>query len=123
MQVARFAHSRLEAYPVIREALVRGDRVAHGLPRGYAKLGDQLRRALLGAFLQFVEGACREGADRRARLRCARAEASEAAAALDAVCVLGLAPAGELEAIVALLDRFSALATGLGRLGASSPPR
>lgn len=119
MQVARFAHSRLAAYQVVREALVRGDKVAKKLPRGYAKLGDQLRRALLGAFLQFVEGACREGADRRARLRSARAEAGDAAAALDAVLALGLAPSGEPEAIVALLDRFSAMATGLGQLGAS----
>lgn len=119
MHSARFAHSRLAAYQVVREALVRGDRLAKRLPRGYGKLGDQLRRALLGAFLQFVEGACREGADRRARLRCARAEAGEAAAALDAVRALGLAPAGEPEAIVALLDRFAAMATGLGQLGRS----
>lgn len=116
MHTARFAHSRLAAYQVIREALVRGDAIAKGLPRGYAKLSDQLRRALLGAFLQFAEGASREGADRRARLRCARAEAGEAAAALDAVHALGLAPHAEPEAVVALLDRFSAMATGLGRL-------
>ena len=50
MHTARFAHSRLAAYHVILEALVRGDAVARALPRGYAKLADQLRRALLGAF-------------------------------------------------------------------------
>ena len=99
MQSARFAHSRLLAYQVILEALVRGDAIARALPRGYAKLADQMRRALLGAFLQFVEGASREGADRKSRLRCARAEA------------------GEPEHIVALLDRFVAMVTGLGQLG------
>ena len=48
MQTARFAHHSLRAYPVILEALVRGDAVAKKVPRGYAKLADQLRRALLG---------------------------------------------------------------------------
>ena len=119
MQVARFAHSLLAAHQVVMEALVRGDALARRLPRGCAKLADQLRRALLRAFLQFLEGACREGADRRARLRCARAEAGEAAAALEAAHAPGLAPAGEPEALVALRDRFSAMVTGLGQLGTS----
>jgi four helix bundle protein len=116
MHNARFAHSRLSAYDVVLEALVRGDAVARALPRGYAKLSDQMRRALLGAFLQFVEGASREGADRKARLRCARAEAGEAAASLEAARALALVPAGEPEQIVALLDRFAAMVTGLGQL-------
>ena len=117
MHTARFAHSRLAAYQVILEALVRGDAIARALPRGYAKLADQLRRALLGAFLQFAEGAEREGADRKVRLRCARAEAGETAAALDATRALELAPAGEPEHVIGLLDRFAAMATGLGQLG------
>lgn len=117
MHTARFAHTRLAAYHVMLEALVRGDAVARELPRGYAKLADQLRRALLGAFLQFAEGAARDGADRKARLRCARAEAGEAAAALDATRALHLAPSGEPEHVIALLDRFAAMATGLGQLG------
>ena len=117
MYTARFAHSRLAAYHVILEALVRGDAIARALPRGYAKLADPLRRALLGAFLQFAEGAAHEGPDRKARLRCARAEAGEAAAALDATRALQLAPGGESEHIIALLDRFAAMATGLGQRG------
>ena len=116
MQVARFAHNRLLAYPVILEALVAGDRVARSLPRGYAKLGDQLRRALLGAFLQFAEGAAREGDDRKSRLRCSRAEAGEAAAAVDAALALRLTPSGEPERIIAFLDRFAAMLTGLAQL-------
>jgi four helix bundle protein len=116
MQTARFAHHSLRAYPIVLEALVRGDAVAKRVPRGYAKLADQLRRALLGAFLQFVEGAGREGDDRRARLRCARAEAGEAAAALEGGRALGLAPPGEPEHVIALLDDFSAMVTGLGQL-------
>ena len=116
MQTARFAHHSLRAYPVILEALVKGDAVAKKMPRGYAKLADQMRRALLGAFLQFVEGAAREGDDRRARLRCARAEAGEAAAALEGARALGLATAGEAEQVISLLDGFCAMVTGLGQL-------
>ena len=113
MQSARFAHHRLLAFPVILEALVEGDAIAKGLPRGYAKLADQMRRALLGAYLQFVEGAAREGDDRNARLRCARAEAAEA---LEAAVALKLTAAGPPEHVIALLDRFSAMITGLGKL-------
>ena len=78
----RFAHDQLDAYTVAREALVRGDVLARQLPRGFANLGDQLRRALLSALLGVAEAASRSGADRLARFRCARGEASEAAAAL-----------------------------------------
>ena len=117
MYPARFAHHSLDAFGVIREALRLGDAIARELPRGYAKLSDQLRRALLGAYLQFSEAAAREGADRNSRLRRARAEAGESAAALEAVVVLGLAPAARVEPVVVLLDRFCAMVTRLGGLG------
>ena len=89
----RFSHERLDAYRVAREALAQGDAIAQALPKGHANLADQLRRALLSAFLGVAEAASRSGADRLSRFRCARGEASEAAAALDAVVLLGLAPA------------------------------
>src|SRR5262245_61635017 len=111
--VPSFAHSRLEAYRVAREALVRGEAVAAVLPRGHANLADQLRRALLSGLLGVAEGASRTGADKLARFRCARAEVSEAAAALDAAALLGLAPQAEVEALVQLLGRLYALLTGL----------
>ncbi len=111
----RFAHSRLDAYVVAREALVRGEAIARDLPRGYATLSDQLRRALLSAHLGVAEAAARSGADRLARFRCARGEASEAAAALDAVLVLGLASAERVEPVVALLGRLHAMLTRLAR--------
>jgi hypothetical protein len=46
-----FAHHKLDAYRVAREALVVGETIARELPRGHATLADQLRRALLSAFL------------------------------------------------------------------------
>jgi four helix bundle protein len=113
----RFAHDRLDAYVVARQALVLGEAIARDLPRGYATLGDQLRRALLSAFLGVAEAASRSGADRLARFRCSRGEASEAAAALDAVRLLGLASAERVEPVVELLGRLYAMLTRLAKAG------
>ena len=113
VSVPSFAHSNLDAYRVAREALVRGEAVAAVLPRGHANLADQLRRALLSAHLGIAEGASRTGADRVARFRCSRAEVSEAAAALEAVALLGLAPKPEVEAVIQLLGRVYAMLTRL----------
>src|SRR5215470_2595989 len=123
MHPTRFAHHSLDAFAVVLEALRLGDGIARTLPRGYGKLTDQLRRALLGAYLQFTEAAARDGADRQSRLRCARAEAGEAAAALDTPDdvkpALKLVVEAKAEAVIILLDRFCAMATRLGRLGTS----
>ncbi len=108
-----FDHQRLDAYAVALEALVEGDAVARQLPRGYAKLADQLRRALLSAHLGVAEAASRTGADRRARFRCARGEASEAAAALEAVLMLQLARPERLDPLLHLLGRLCAMLTRL----------
>jgi four helix bundle protein len=112
----RFSHHGLDAYGVALDALVQGDQVARRIPRGYAKLRDQLQRALQGAFLQTVEAAARSGADRTSRMRAARAEAMEAAAALEAVAALGLVPARSVHAPLHLLHRLTCMLTRLGRL-------
>jgi four helix bundle protein len=108
-----FDHHRLDAFHVAREALRLGDAIARRLPRGYATLADQLRRALLAAYLGVAEASSRQGHDRMARFRCARGEASEAAAALEAVVVLRLAPEEEIRAVLALCDRLCAMLTRL----------
>jgi len=113
----RFGHDRLDAYAVAREALVLGEGIAKDLPRGYATLADQLRRALMSAFLGIAEAASRSGADRLARFRCARGEASEAAAALDAALALGLAPVDRVRPVVELLGRLYAMLTRLAKAG------
>jgi len=112
-KAGRFDYQRLDAYTVAKEALGRGERLTRRFPRGYGKLADQLRRALLSAYLGVAEAASRDGADRTARFRCSRGEASEAAAALEAVQLLGLAPAAEVEPIVRLLGRLCAMLTRL----------
>ena len=122
MYPARFAHHSLDAFGVVLQALRLGDAIAGELPRGYGKLCDQLRRALLGAYLQFSEAAARQGADRSSRFRCARAEAGEAAAALEAALVLGLASEAKVAPVIVQLDRFCAMVTRLEALG-SRPPQ
>jgi hypothetical protein len=52
-----------------------------------------------------------------ARFRCARGEASEAAAALEVITLLGLAPAAQVEAVRALLARVYAMLTRLSKAG------
>ena len=93
-----------------------GDEIARRLPRGHASLADQLRRALLAAYLGSAEGASRSGSDRLARFRCARGEASEAAAALEAVQLLRLAPDEKINSVIQLLDRLCAMLTRLAGL-------
>jgi four helix bundle protein len=115
-QRGAFEYEKLDAFAIAREALARGDRIARRFPRGYAKLADQLRRALLSTYLGIAEAASRTGDDRRARFRCSRGEASEAAAALDAACVLQLASADEVREVVTLLARVAAMLTRLAKL-------
>jgi|JRYK01.1.fsa_nt_gb four helix bundle protein len=111
--VTVFAHTSLDAHRVALEALVRGDAIARKLPRGYGPLRDQLSRALQSAYLQTDEGAAKSGAERRVRLSSARAEAGEAAAALEAVVALGLGSRSEGQAVMVLLSRLCAMLTGL----------
>ncbi len=110
---AAFAHTSLDAYRIALEALVRGDRIARQLPRGYGPLRDQLSRALQSAYLQTCEGAAKSGAERRVRLGSARAVAGEAAGALMAIAELGLGSRSESQAVIALLGRLCAALTGL----------
>jgi four helix bundle protein len=119
--VLRFDHHRLDAFSVARDALRVGEGIARRLPRGYATLTDQLRRSLLSAYLGIAEASSRSGSDRLARFRCARGEASEAAAALEAVHLLGLAPTDQIDEALLLLDRLCAMLTRLA--GLSRPAR
>jgi hypothetical protein len=110
-----FAHASLDAFRLALEALVRGEAIARKLPRGYGPLRDQLSRELQSAYLQTCEGAARSGADRRARVGSARAEAGEAAAALVAITELSLGERAEVECVVELLGRLCATLAGLAR--------
>ena len=110
--VAVFSHTSLDAHRIALEALTREDAIARRLPRGYGPLRDQLSRALQSACLQTGEGASKSGGERRVRLSSARAEAGEAAAALEAVVALGLGSRSEAQAVTILLSRLCAALTG-----------
>jgi len=114
VHTTRFAHHRLDAFHVAKSALVAGDAIVRKLPHGYGPLADQLRRALLGAYLNLTEAAARDGNDRRQRFRCSRAECNEAAAALEAAVALALVPDADAAAVLANLDRLAAMLTRLG---------
>jgi four helix bundle protein len=106
-------HHRLDAFHVAKDAMVLGVGLSKRLPQGYAKLRDQLERALIGAFTQTSEASARTANDRRARFRAARAEAGEAAAVLEGLQALGLVTAAEAEPVIALLWRLCAMLTRL----------
>jgi four helix bundle protein len=112
-QAWHFDHHRLQAFHVALEALVLGMEIVRAMPRGYGKLGDQLGRALQGAYLQTTEAAARTGADRVARFRIARAEAGEAAAAVEAIGRLNLAAHSKVNDEMSLLWRLCAMLTRL----------
>ncbi len=108
-----FDHHRLDAWRIAFEALLEGDRIAKGLPRGYGKLKDRLSRALQGAFTLTSEAAARTGADRACRFRWARGEANEAAAVLEALAELGAAEPAAAARVIDKLWRLSAMLTRL----------
>ena len=112
----QFDHHRLDAYDVAMQALVKGTAIINRLPRGYGKLKDQAARALQGAFTQTTEASARTGADRLARYRSARAEAGEAAGLFEAFEQLNLADAAEVDEVLELLWRLSAMLCRLAKL-------
>jgi len=111
----RFDYQRLDAYRVALRALELGEQIAKRLPRGYGKLRDQLRRALLSSYLNIAEASSRTGNDRRSRFRCSRGEAAEAAAAVEAVALLQLAPLSQTDELTTLLGRSCAMLTRLAQ--------
>jgi four helix bundle protein len=118
MHTFRFSYRRLDAFHVAKDALARGHRIAQKFPRGYGAIGDQLRRALASAYTQTIEGASREGADRRQRCRVARAECNEAAAAVEGALTIGIVSETEANEVLVLLDRLAGMLTRLGGLSA-----
>lgn len=114
-KAGRFDYQRLDAYKVALRALELGEQIAKQLPRGYGKLKDQLRRALLSSYLNIAEASSRTGNDRRSRFRCSRGEAAEAAAAVEAVALLQLAPLSQTDELTALLGRSCAMLTRLAQ--------
>ena len=105
-------HHRLVAYSVARELLlaVLACRIAD------PKLRDEASRSAKSACLNCAEGAGRVSrADKARAFAIARAEAVEAAAAVEIAVLCGDAPAAAAGEVARVADRLVALLTGLVR--------
>src|SRR6476620_11411661 len=99
-------YERLEVYQSSIEFLGVAFAIADRVPRGYAALADQLRRAAMSIPLNIAEGSAKPtGADRRRYHAIARGSAMECAAILDVARLLDESPAVALGEGKALLVR------------------
>jgi four helix bundle protein len=105
-------HHKLIAYEVAKELLV-AVRACHVRDAG---LGDQAMRSAKSACLNTAEGAGRvTRADKARVFAIARAEAGEAAAAIEIACLSGDANADDLAKVVSIANRLIAMLTKLIR--------
>ena len=111
-----------DVYRASIELVAGAHQLADRFPRGRAYLSDQLRRAVASIPLNIAEGAGEFAPADKARFyRIARRSATETAAVLDVLAVLGLADAQRLVAVRALLVRITAMLTAMVlKLGSSS---
>jgi four helix bundle protein len=112
-KAGQFEHQKLDCYRVACDALRDGERLVKKIARGNGEHVDQLRRALGGTHLQIAEAANRSGADRINRFRIAKAEASEAAAALEGAVLKGLLEEEDVRPVMHQLARVCAMIAGL----------
>ena len=85
------------------------------MPRGYAALGDQLRRAALSISLNIAEGSGQFTRDAKRFDAIARGSALECAAIIDAVKMLGCETQESMTEMHKLLDRIVAMLTKMIR--------
>ena len=87
-----FPHNRLLVYRYAQDLVVLCDGLTATLPRGYADLRDQARRAALATVRHVAEAASRTStADKRARFTVARGEVAELEATIASAVRLGIA--------------------------------
>ena len=108
------AHKKLDVYRCAVDFLALATRIE--LPRGYASLGDQLRRAALSVPLNIAEGVGKTGEDDKARFfGIARGSAMECSAIIDCCGVIGAIEAHQGDEASALLERVVAMLTRMCR--------
>ena len=111
-----FAHLRLDAYHVAQELSDGCLAATKHMPRGFADVRDQARRAALSTVRHIAEGASRiSPADKRARFAIARGEVAELVATLHAASRNGLIDPVVAFQLRQLTDRVGATLTGLIR--------
>src|SRR5712691_11101578 len=103
-------YERLDVYQRSIEFLALAFAVAERVPRGYASLGDQLRRAAMSIPLNIAEGSAKpDGPDRRRFHAIARGSAMHCAAIFDVARLLDESPAPALADGKTLLIRIVAM--------------
>ena len=107
-----FDHERLDVYQVSVEVVAEVYRILNPRPRGYSDLVNQAQRAAISIPLNVAEGSGEFNRLEKARFyQIARRSATECAAALDVLRVLGVVSAKRLERARELLDRVVAMLT------------
>ena len=114
--VAMLGYQRLDVYQCATQLLADCARLSHEVPKGYASLADQLRRAALSVPLNIAEGAGRPKALDAARFYgIARGSAMECGAILDALAAIGGANEERLQTAHLLIVRVVEMLTKLCR--------
>ena len=107
---------RLDVYRCAVEVLALAIALTSRLPKGYAALADQLRRAALSGPLNIAEAAGRAShADAARHYAIARGSAMECAAIVDALQLLSVTTPEEHRKATDLLARMVAMLTKLCR--------
>ena len=109
-------HERLDAYQVALEFCQLALKIARKLPRGFAPLADQLRRAAASVPLNIAEGVGKTTPAERIHVhRIARGEALECAAALDVVRLLAVVDPTEIDRAKESITRVVSMLTRMTR--------
>jgi len=107
---------RLDVYRAAIEFLAHATCLQGNVPRGYATLADQLRRASLSVPLNIAEGAGRASeVDGARHYAIARGSAMECAAVLDTLRALAAVDEAGYERGILLLTRMVAMLTKMCR--------
>ena len=111
-----FPHQRLRVWHRALAQLAVARDLKSGLPRGVGSFGDQLLRASGSVVLNIAEGAnARTAGEKRNGFGIARKENAEAAAVVEALCVMGLIPVDSAADFVAEANEIAAILTVLAR--------
>lgn len=115
-KIGCFPYERLDAYHVAQDLVEGCVDITATLPRGFADIRDQARRAALSTVRHIAEGASRSShADKRARFTIARGEVAELHATLASAIRCRLIDPIEAQRLQVLANRVGAMLTGLIR--------
>jgi four helix bundle protein len=110
-----FGFRQLDVYRCSISFLGPAAAIGERIPRGYAVLTDQLRRAAISIPLNIAEGNGKFEQDACRFYAIARGSALECAAIMDAVEALGFVPADDLAPLRDKLERMVSMLSGMLR--------